>query len=219
MEGASRSPRPAIFHNSAWTLKISSWGQNLFLGYTILHVIQLVLLLNLIPRYRKWNWNRQVEARKMLAIRWSPCSAILSRYIVFYSIWSCRGIIAFDIPNIGHGRRRWRLSEFKMAGWKPEVEITSERKKMVMRFKRLPHIFDYAGLKYATDDMARRRRHGKRKMAMMQTGSRNNFWTEKDATRFQRLIHIFDMSTKMYHWRHDPRSPDIGCFHFRFVWP
>ena len=56
----------------------------------------------------------------------------------FISIWSWRDIIAFDSPNIELGRRRWRLPEFKMAGWKPEVEITLERKEMATRSQRLP---------------------------------------------------------------------------------
>jgi len=30
--------------------------------------------------------------------------------------------------------------EFKMAGWKPEVEITFERKEMATRIQRLLHI-------------------------------------------------------------------------------
>ena len=32
------------------------------------------------------------------------------------SLWSWRDIIAFDSPNMEHGRRRWRLPKFKMAG-------------------------------------------------------------------------------------------------------
>ena len=71
------------------------------------------------------------------------------------SIWSWRGIIAFDSPNIEHGRRRWRLPEFKMAGWKPEVEITFERKEMGRDFSGYPHIFGHARLRYDTGDMAR----------------------------------------------------------------
>ena len=74
------------------------------------------------------------------------------------SIWSWRDIIAFDSPNTEHGRRRWRLTEFKMADWKPEEEISFERNEVATRFQQLPHIFDHARLRYATDDdMARRR--------------------------------------------------------------
>jgi len=31
----------------------------------------------------------------------------------------------------------------QMAGWKPEVEITSERKEMTTRFSAATHIFDH----------------------------------------------------------------------------
>jgi len=48
------------------------------------------------------------------------------------------------------GNAKWRRH-------KPEVEITFERKEMATRFQRLPHIFDHARLRYATDDMTRRR--------------------------------------------------------------
>jgi hypothetical protein len=40
-----------------------------------------------------------------------------------------------------------RHPEPKMAVIKPEVEITFERKEMVMRFQRLPHICDHARLR------------------------------------------------------------------------
>jgi len=63
-------------------------------------------------------------------------------------------------------------------------------------------------------------RHGKRKMATTQTGSRNNFWTEIDGDAISAAAPKFStMPTQICHWRHGPRSPDIGCFHFRFVSP
>jgi len=34
--------------------------------------------------------------------------------------------------------------------WKPEVEMTFERKQMAMRFQRLPHIFDHVQSEYDT---------------------------------------------------------------------
>jgi len=54
------------------------------------------------------------------------------------SIWSWRDIIVLDSPNIEHGHRTWtptmRLPEFKMAGWKSEVEIIFDRKEIATRF-------------------------------------------------------------------------------------
>jgi len=47
---------------------------------------------------------------------------------------------------------------------------------MATRFQRLPaHIFDYAGLRYATDDMARRRPTWETQNVDDANGSRNNF--------------------------------------------
>jgi hypothetical protein len=49
------------------------------------------------------------------------------------------------------------LPKFKMAAFKPEVEITFELREMVPRFQLLPppHIFGLARLEYDTVDIAR----------------------------------------------------------------
>jgi len=174
-----------------------------------------------LPRDRKWElkqacWKRE----KSLAIRCFPSSAYIAGTLWVSHLVMAR-FIALDSPNIEYGRQRWRLPEFKMAGWKPEVEITFEWKQMATRSQRLPphfrpcptQIWHWRHDPTSTDMRnAKLRRH--------QTEVEITFERKEMATRPKRLPpHLRRRPIQICHWRHGPRSPDIGCFHIRFVSP
>ena len=56
-------------------------------------------------------------------------------------------------PDVG--RHRKLICRPQNRKWKPEVEITFERKEMAMRFQRLPHILDHARLRCDIAETAR----------------------------------------------------------------
>jgi len=96
----------------------------------------------------------------------------------------------------------------QMAGWKPEVEITFERKEMATRFQRLPIFSTIPDSDMPMTTWPDVGRHGKRTMSMMQTGSRNNFEWKNDGNAISAAYpHIFDYAGLRYatdEW------PDVG---------
>jgi hypothetical protein len=87
--------------------------------------------------------------------------------------------------------------KIKIAGCKPEIEITFERKEIATWFQRIPHIFDPARLEYNTADIARHWPITGTKNGGLKTGNRNNVWMKRDSDALLMAPHIFDLPLKL----------------------
>jgi len=113
-------------------------------------------------------------------------------------------------PDIGQHRKL--TSRPRHLKWKPEVEITLNENRWQSDSNGYTHIFDHVRLRCGTADTAWHRLTSETQMLVtkpeVETGSRNNFWTETDGKAIPTATPTFSTMPDLD--RTLPTRPDIG---------